>query len=244
MLMRFVALLVLLLYAQIAAAFRLSPMVVEFDPGGKGATQVFTVENNGRNKIALVFEMTTRAHDASGKENREATKDFLIYPEQFALEANDRRNVRVTYVGDANLGIERSYRFIATQLPVGFGQEAKGSSLKFLLQYVGAVYVTPNGSHPEVYLESARLAGEDEVAFLLGNRGTAHKNLSDVHLELNARGDGNPQPLRITEKARESLTSENLLPGDRREIRLKLQDKVSDVDKRVEASIEFPTPSP
>jgi fimbrial chaperone protein len=235
--------LVLLCCVPAAFAFKLSPMVIEFAPSGKGATQVFTVENNGRNKVALSFEMTTRAHDLKGKEAREKTADFVIYPEQFALEANDRRNVRVTYTGKGSPAQELGYRFIATQLPIGFEQETGGGRLKFLLQYVAAVYVTPKDAHPEVFLESASLTAPDELTLVLGNRGTAHKNLYDMRLELRAGEGAMSQPLSLTDKSREALMAENLLPGERREVVLKLQEKTA-VSGKLGASIHFPQPSP
>ena len=123
--------------ASSAWAFRLTPMAAHFAPEGPKATQVFTLENNGSEKVPVQIEATTREVAADGTETRNKTNDFVIYPEQVVLLPNEKRNVRVTWSGKAKMPAEQAFRLIASQLPLEFhDQNSKaqknGASLTFL----------------------------------------------------------------------------------------------------------------
>ena len=62
------------------------------------------------------------------------------------LPPQSTRSVRVQWIGDPNLKEERAYRIIAEQLPVNLSKEKpKSSSVKILVSYHGALFVTPPG---------------------------------------------------------------------------------------------------
>lgn len=205
-----------------AQAFRLSPMVVEFAPTGTKATQTFLLENTEKERVAIQLEATTRAMDINGKEQRGETKDFLIFPEQLSLDAGERRNVRVTYVGKQNLEKEFPFRLIASQLPVDFkkseANKAASVNLHFLLQYVASIYVGPDSAKPKLevaQLVAAKRAGELEL--VLKNSGTKHRLLNDIQVILVNK----KTKWKLDQEQMKKISSENILPGGVRHFFLK-----------------------
>jgi fimbrial chaperone protein len=146
--------------SSVALAFKIMPMEADFILGSDGhSTQSFTVENSLKDKIAVEIALFARNADESGKELREATSDFNVYPEQFQLEPGEKRNVNVTWVGPSELPHEKAYRLIASQLPVQLGQSKQKSKepkvdLRFVLQYVASLYVKKTNMQPHVHLVS------------------------------------------------------------------------------------------
>ncbi|HEX7675593.1 MAG TPA: fimbria/pilus periplasmic chaperone [Bdellovibrio sp.] len=163
-------------------AFKMSPMVITFMPSGSKATQVLTLENSGGDKVPVQIEAFVRGVDAKGEETRAKTSDFNIYPEQLVLLPNEKRNVRVTWAGEMKDGNEKSYRIIASQIPVEFKEtnaksKKPGVNLNFLLQYVASAYVTPDKASANVKVKEARALPGKKVQVVLVNDGSAHKVL-------------------------------------------------------------------
>src|SRR6266481_3531785 len=145
-----------------ADAFRFSPFRATFDPSGDGANQLFTVENNTDVPASGQIRVTTRDVDVDGGEkNAEDEKDFAIYPAQMVLEPHASRSVRVQWIGDPNLKEEKSYRIIAEQLPVNLDKEKpKTSTVKFLVSYRGALFVTPPGLSSNVTVDFSGIVSD------------------------------------------------------------------------------------
>lgn len=204
----------LLLVSLAASAFRLDPMVVEFTPEGSGSSRVFKVENNGQERIAVQFKVTTRAVDVKGRETRETSNEFSIYPEQISLGPNDSRNVRVTYQGPKTLSSEKAFRLIASQLPVDFKGDRKKAQINFLFQYVASVYVRPEGAHPRLEIASVHSEGGRRVKVLLANRGGAHRLLKGVRVRLL---DDGGKAVGVRDSSFADWSGENLLAGAERE---------------------------
>jgi fimbrial chaperone protein len=220
-------LLLVLLVALPAHAFKLTPMQAEIDPKSENLSQVFVLENNGKDKVALKFEVTTRSHDVEGKETRTPSKDFTIYPEQMALEASDKRNIRVSYVGPKDVTREIPYRFVVTQLPVKFKQEKKASRLNFLLQYVASLYVSPDKTNSKVELISVERKGDKAVQVTLENTGSAHQLTQAIELTVKEAKQAKPEKiLNFGKKSLELFHSDNILPGERRSFLLETREPV------------------
>ena len=171
-----------LLFPFTTFAFRLAPMVLNFQPEGSKTTQVLTVENPTAEKIPIQIEAFTRSVDAKGEEIRTRTSDFTIYPEQLVLLPNEKRNIRLTWQGKLNGNLESSYRIIASQIPVEFKEKKEntkkpGVSLNFILQYVASAYVTPPKAVAKIKVKSAEIKDGNKLSLILSNEGDAHKVL-------------------------------------------------------------------
>ncbi|QDK43833.1 hypothetical protein DOM22_00975 [Bdellovibrio sp. ZAP7] len=177
--MKFFAATSLILFCSSTFAFRLDPMVVNFAPSGKLATQVVTLDNPTGDKIPVQVEVLTR-DEKSGTEKRDKTSEFTIYPEQVVLLPHEKRNVRITFTGEADKE-EKSYRIVATQLPVELKEKnakaAKktGANVTFMLQYVASAYVTPKDATADVKVKEVKVTSPKNIAVTVSNEGSAHK---------------------------------------------------------------------
>lgn len=184
----FLLLCLLVVAANEANAFRFSPFRAKFDPSGSGANQLFLVENNTDEPASVQISVMTREVDENGNEtNKDAEKDFTIYPAQMVLEPHTQKSVRVQWMGDANLRQEKAYRIIAEQLPVNLDKnEPKRSAVKFLINYRGALFVTPSGLKQDVALDSFKAVetgGKKMLELVFNNSGTQHALLQNLELD-------------------------------------------------------------
>lgn len=216
-------------------AFRLDPMVVEFSPKAPGNSKVFRIENNGQDRIAVQLKLTSRKVDQKGNETREPSNDFSVYPDQVSLGPNDSRNVRVTYTGTQELKEEKSYRLIATQLPVDFKGEKKESQLKFLFQFVASLYVHPEGSFAQIEVAEMSAVNANTLKIVLQNKGSAHRLLKDVRLAVQSESG---QSISIKDSSYKDWPGENLLAGGRREFLIETVEAIPNKAK-LKAQVTF-----
>ncbi len=209
------------LVVQEAHAFRFSPFRVKFEPSGTCANQLFKVENNTDERASVQIRITPREVDvAGGEKNADAEKDFMIYPAQMVLEPHASRSVRVQWAGDPRLKEEKVYRIIAEQLPVNLDKEKpKNSTVKFLVSYRGALFVSPPGLAQNVTLDfscaTRDAAGKKILEIVLHNRGTQHALLRNLKLDLK---DDKGNTVRLAgENQLKGVTGESILAKHRRQ---------------------------
>ncbi|MGZ3692873.1 MAG: fimbrial biogenesis chaperone [Bdellovibrionota bacterium] len=207
----------LLLLSLPAHAFRLSPMVVDFSPSGKGSTQTLMLDNPGKERVAVEIEVVKRKIDVNGLEDRkEPAKDFSVFPEQLTLEPGQKRNIRVTWTGDQAPTTELPFRLVASQLPVTLNRPTNRDdvkvNLKFVLQYVASLYVVPNDAKSHVVVSSVGMGKDGQAEVLLKNDGKSRRVLEKAHIKL----IGEKDKFEIPEKALEDVRAQNILAGGSR----------------------------
>jgi fimbrial chaperone protein len=208
--------------------FYLTPMISNFAPAGREASQAFQVVNTSKEQSAAIeLYMAKREMAVDGSETyrlEEAENDFLIYPPQTFLKPGEAQTVRVTWLGDPNPSKELAYRIIAQQVPLDTDTRSTNAggrqlSITTLVRYAGSVYITPEGSTPDVVLESAvhqkGKAGVDELAITFHNQGTAHALLQGVTLTITPVGQEN-KALTLTPENLKSINGENILAESKR----------------------------
>lgn len=228
--------------SQYAYAFRLSPMVSEFSPQGKQATQTFVVENPGKDKIAIQLEIAKRKIDLEGKEDRtEVSDEFVVYPEQLSLDPGEKRSVRVTYTGEQKLNSEKAYRLIASQLPITLKKPSKNEdvkvNLKFILQYVASIYIIPEDVKPKIVVDSIKKIDKEKFELVVKNEGTSHKLLENAKVSL-FDPEKKEEAFPLDEKELKTLQAENILVDGRRKFTLKLPKPLSE-KANIGANISF-----
>jgi fimbrial chaperone protein len=207
-----------------AIFFSLSPMVTQFTPVGRGASQAFQVVNgSGDEPVAVEMYVVTRAHDLDGTEinsREKAEEDFLVYPPQMIVQPGQAQTVRVSWLGEAEPDKELAFRLIAEQIPGVTDTETTRSqgrevTLTTLVRYAASVYITPDNVASDVSVESAthqkNAKGEDELVLMLQNQGTAHEVIADVTYTFTPKAQADKAitiPL--------DIPVVNLLAGDRR----------------------------
>lgn len=232
---RITTLLAILLWSSFSFAYSVQPMVTELKPSGREATRVFTIDNTYDEKLAVQVAAFTRSISTDGKEERKETKDFVIYPDQLAIGPKEKRSIRVTYVGPRDIKTQIPYRIAFDQMPVDLKKKSQkqGAQVRFMFNYVAAVYITPDGAEPKVEIESQKKVGDKfEVVFV--NNGTAHKLLS--HFDTYIVGDGVQKD--VSDADQKALNSSNLLPQAKRKINFQIPkelQKASKLEIRIKA---------
>jgi fimbrial chaperone protein len=199
-------------------AFKLVPILMEFEPAGRGANRAFRLENDSNSTVAIEVSMLTREVNLDGVESNEPAEDeFLVYPPQVLLGPKQTQTVRVRWLGDPNPEKELAYRIVAEQLPVNLESEQRsGARINVLIRYIGSVYIAPKGAKADVVLESAvsktNAAGEAGIELIFHNRGTARAMLQELRLTIQA-GDNR---IELEGDALPQVTGPNLLAGERR----------------------------
>ncbi|WP_114393839.1 molecular chaperone [Oleisolibacter albus] len=207
-----------LLFAPAAQAFRLAPIEMEFDPAGRGATQIFRLENENKEPAAVEIRILARAQDREGEDVlTPADDDWVVFPEQIILEPGQTQSVRVQWIGNGNPPREQAYRLIAEQLPVELGQApTSGGQVRLLVRYVASLYVRPAGVSPALTVTGAQHVagpqGKQQLELVVQNAGSARQMLLNPTLALTAGG----RSLTLTGPQLEGLAGENILAGTTR----------------------------
>ncbi len=201
-----------------AAAFRLIPIEMELQPSGRGATQIFRIENDGKEPVAVEVKVMARAMGMEGEDVlTEDTDNFVVFPEQIILQPNENQSIRVQWVGTPTPDRELSFRLIAEQLPIDIGKPApQGGQVRLLVKYVASLYIVPPTAAPKVSVVSAKpqdTPGGKALEVVLRNDGTARKVLRDATLAVQA---GSTSLTLAGQEQLAGLVGENLLGGTTR----------------------------
>jgi fimbrial chaperone protein len=205
------------LVAATAQAMSFTPIEMDFTPSGRGATQVFRLENTTAEPVAVEVSIKARAMRPDGEDElTDADDQFTVFPAQVVLQPGQVQTIRAQYTGPAAIDRERAFRLIAEQLPIELGPAAgNGGRMRLLVKYVASVYVVPSGARPVIKAGEARViteAGNRWLEVAVTNEGTTRKILKDARLELAGRTLSGAQL--------KGLDGENVLAGTTRRFRV------------------------
>ncbi|MCF3630271.1 fimbria/pilus periplasmic chaperone [Thalassospiraceae bacterium LMO-SO8] len=236
-------LLLALVAATPASAFRLTPIVEDFQPTGREAVKNFTVTNTTPERIAVEIRMMKRAIRPDGQEIlTPEDKDFVVFPTQVALEPGKSQAVQVRWVGDPEPKTELAYRIIAEQLPVELDKARQDiASIRLLIKYEGSVYILPKGAKADVSMTGLRPAkgtdGKPGLQVTLVNKGLAHGIVREAKLALTDSAGGK---VTLSGAAAKALENINVLAGGTRNVVLPWPAglKAGEVKGTLEAKVE------
>jgi fimbrial chaperone protein len=145
--------------------------------------------------------------DKNGVESNEKILDELtIYPTQLVIPSGEKRSVKVTWVGKTIPNIETSYRLVAEQLPIDIEKsKKKNASIKVLLRYVAALYVSPEDVSSEITLKKFEV-DEKNVIFTIDNAGKKHQVLSKLEMKVFGK-----QSVELSSEDLKGMSGENVL---------------------------------
>lgn len=237
--MKFLICSLILLSFSSAFAFKISPIELNFDTSGRGATQTVKVDNNTKAKIPIEIFAYERNHK-NGKETRVHTNDFYFFPKQFILKPGEKRNIRVSWMGlrkkgkrlklspmvkgKTNITQEKSYRLEIKQVPVNLKKQESKTGITFLYNYVASMYVKPPKVKAALLVKSFRKVGTNLYMVKIANDGTAHAILSYYNLVAKKAGK---QAFVVEMKGQgDDVEGANLLPGETRTVKLKVLNRL------------------
>lgn len=209
---------VLLAVALPAQAYRVTPIVMDFDPAGRGATRNYEIFNDGTAAVPIELKIVRREMDANGTETYGVADQFDIFPPQLTVAVGQTQTVQVRWKGDAAPQQELAFRFIAEQLPVELDKDkAPGASINIMVRYEGSIYVVPKNATPDVKLESVAKVkspdGKESLEVVLANAGKSHGVVRDATLSLR---DSTGKRIDVPAAELAKVNNTNILAGSKR----------------------------
>jgi fimbrial chaperone protein len=198
----------LLLCTAPALAFKISPFSAEMTPSGAGAKLDYTVENETTQATAVQISMVKREQEEDGTEKLlPADDDFLVFPAQLILLPNEKRTVRVQWLGTVSPDRELNLKL----------RESR-DNLQLLVKYQTALYIVPPGVHAiptrDLVVQRAEPGrnphGQQTLDVTLANHGLAHIQLRNI--QLTATSSGKSVTL-AGQRLAGSMLGENVLAG-------------------------------
>lgn len=209
-------------------AMRVSPMLLDMEASGAGASQSVRVENPGDSTIAVEFRPERRTWDAEGKETKTLDEGaFVVFPPQALIKPKGTQVFRVQWAGQGDLKETASYHLNVDQLPVKVAKEGQDhQGFQFLMTFSLVVNVSPVGVKPELSVLSSK-AENGKVAFSVENKGDRYAYLT--HQDVSAEYmDASGKAVKYTfpqEAMREALGDTIIPPHSKRHFDLVLPQK-------------------
>jgi fimbrial chaperone protein len=139
-------------WAAVGIPIAVSPVVVQLDPTTDAAS--VQVRNDGDTPIGFEIKMV-RVQWSDGKEQYDATGDFVVSPPSFRLQGGQSRMVRFKYTG-ARQADEGFYRLFINQLP---NNTATGQ-VDMLFNLGVAVFIAPTATQTALDIANSDAAGQ------------------------------------------------------------------------------------
>lgn len=159
-----------------AEAARVSPMIVEVTPLGRGSVARVELSNPGQTEFPVEVQMFRGVISEAGElELTPADDQFLVFPAQRVIPAQSQQVFRVQYVGNAELTQSEIYYMQIRQIPVSITPTE--NQVQVVVNFNVLVNVIPDGATAQPVVESVRPAVRGEVAGVevrLTNRGTRY----------------------------------------------------------------------
>lgn len=160
-----------------AEAARVSPMIVEVAPVGRGSIARVELTNPSEREFPVEVQMFRGVISEDGQlELTPADDDFLLFPTQIVVPARSQQIFRVQYIGEPELAASEIYYMQVRQIPVDIAG-GNDSQVQLVVNFNVLVNVIPNGATPDPVVETARPAVRDGVPGVevrLTNRGTRY----------------------------------------------------------------------
>lgn len=218
-----------------AYAFKFSPMSTSIGIKANKNTTLFYLENDSDQPIAVSASILKREMNVEGVEsNQKINGELTVYPTQLIIPANEKRSVKVTWVGKSIPTAELSYRLVAEQLPIELDKKKnQKASIKVLLRYVAALYVESEDYSSEVSLKKIEV-NDKNVSFLLSNTGKKHQVLSNLSMKISGKKD-----IEFTADELKGMTGENVLGLSERVFHFPKSGKFKDIQPSDKVKINF-----
>jgi fimbrial chaperone protein len=164
-----------------AADFQVQPTTMDLN--GNTKSGVFSVINNGNEKIDFQVSVQEWSQDEKGKDVYTDTKDIVFFPTVMTVEANAQRAIRIGLKAPATLK-EKTYRLFVAEIPT----PKKTSDVKTEGSIKAGVTIAFRFAMP-IFVKPARPQESYVIDGLEMSKGTVKtivKNTGNVHVKLNA----------------------------------------------------------
>lgn len=180
----FLVLVISIFFSLNSYAFKFSPMSTTLGIKDGNNSSLFYLENDSEQPIAVQVSLLKREMNLAGAEsNPKISGEMILYPSQLIIPANEKRSVKVTWVGKEIPSKELAYRLVAEQLPIELEKNKnKKASIKVLLKYVAALYVEAADFSSAIAVDNV-VVSDKKVSIQVANTGLKHQVLSNLNLK-------------------------------------------------------------
>lgn len=230
-----------LLFSLDSYAFKFTPMSVGIGVKAGSNSTLFYLENDSDQPIAVQASLARREMNIDGLEtNPKAGDEITLYPAQLIIPPNEKRSIKVTWVGKTLPEKELSYRFIAEQLPIELEKSKKNKArIKVLLRYVAALYVAADDYSSAISISKID-SGEKNISLTVENKGKKHQVLSNLILVFLGTGEKEKKKdITLTAEDLKGMTGENVLAESSRIFRFGKIGKFQNVESTDKVKISF-----
>lgn len=208
-------LLFLLLVLPLLMSFKFNPMSTSIELSEDQKNAQFFVENNTPESMAVEFTVKERIMDEEGKETLSDAPGMAIFPPQIIIPSNEKRTIRLTWNGDKNIAVEKSFRVIAEQLPLDVNKKnKKKSGIQMLMRYIAALYVTPKEAQSNLSGSIEKVGNNFKL--VITNNGNRHQVM--VRPSISFKKNGEKWTLKGAEL--KGIEGENILAKNKRIFKL------------------------
>jgi fimbrial chaperone protein len=163
-----------------AAEWQVQPTTLDLKGGAKSG--VFSVINNGKEKVEFQVSVQEWNQDAKGKDVYADTKDIVFFPKVMSVEGNSQRAIRIGLKAPISTK-EKTYRLFVQEIPAPKKQpdvklEGKiQAGLTIAFRFSMPIFVKP--------AKSQELFVIDKVEMSKGTAKAIVRNTGNVHVKLN-----------------------------------------------------------
>ncbi|MBC7538952.1 MAG: molecular chaperone [Bacteriovorax sp.] len=219
-------------------AFKFSPMSSSIGVKGNDSSALYFLENDTDQSIAVQVNLVKREMDINGVEsNPKISNELTLYPTQLIIPPNEKRSVKVAWVGKELPTKELAYRLIAEQLPIELEKNKnKKASIKVLLRYVAALYVKAEDYSSDIKVAEVKNV-EKKISILIENVGKKHQVLANLNLKF--IDEKKKKEILLTVDDLKGMSGENVLADSKRIFIFPMTGKFSEISSTDKVKISF-----
>lgn len=162
-----------------AGEFAVNPVRLELGAGVKSG--VFTVTNDGSDKLNFQIQAMEWTQDASGKDQYTQTRDLIFFPKIMSIEPGQEGVIRVG-LRPPPAATEKTYRLFIEELPgVRKKPEGPGAQINFLIRFGAPIFAAPAQPQDALQIEGLELK-KGMVSVSAKNAGNRHQMVQGIHL--------------------------------------------------------------
>jgi fimbrial chaperone protein len=165
-----------------AADFQIQPTTL--DLGGSAKSGVFSVINNGKEKIDFQISVKEWTQDAGGKDVYEDTKDIVFFPKIMSVEPFEQRAIRIGVKAPTSQK-EKTYRLFVEEIPSPKKEpdvKLKGNiraGLTIAFRFATPIFVKPVRPQESYVIDRIEMS-KGAVRAIVKNTGNVHVKLLAV----------------------------------------------------------------
>jgi fimbrial chaperone protein len=160
-----------------AGNFQVSPITLELGSGVNSG--VFTVMNEGQEKINFQIAVSEWTQDSTGKDVYSETGDIVFFPKIMTLLSGEQRVIRVGLKGPRGRN-EKTYRIFIEEIPSR--EKSAGVNLAFSIRFAPPIFVKPTEIITSGAIDTIQLA-KGELSAMLRNTGNVHLKIASIWIK-------------------------------------------------------------